>query len=400
MVKRLALGIVVGAVLGLAWVAWRGTRPPTPPPTTPGNRWLAVYGSQAHELVLVSDPAQPASTVRPLPCAGLPEHAVYVGVREDDVVALDVDEPAVLLLSRELLRRVATGSKRCGTGDRSLVRRSPLHSGKPPHGGTNYGNRLYVTYFTGNLVEDYAWVPAHGDAPATLLLVRDIRFGTEENLALTDLIVVGIRMFVSASGAPCHGPECRYGHYYASHLFSLPLVNTVWPFVDARPDNVRAMRLYHHPDGDVWLINAGDPNEGYGSVQQLGSIDPPELEAEVRLPVNSSPVAGYPIGLDHFVVLQSSGEHVFVFDVRDGRLVKILRYDGHQFAEVALDIASLPASSRSDFQQVVGDPDRPGELLFVDKKRDQLLRVRTEGPMLTPLGEIPLGRAPDWAFWL
>lgn len=370
------------------------------------ERWMAVYSAITHDLTLVRDPARTPSVTRRAPCVRLPQWALQIGERDDELLMLDPKEPAILLLPRDHLRRVAEGKEACGPEDPSPVHRVPLHSGKVPYRGIIDGDRILISFFGDNLVEEYTWV-AHEDGTggATVMFVRDIRFAAGENLGLSDLLVVGHRLLVAASGYFCFARNCPHGHFHDSHLYSIPHKNALWPFVDARPTNVNASGLYRHPSGDVWLLIAGDYSGGYGSVARVSDVDPPTLEAEVRLPRNAAPGSAYAIGADRFAVLQFSGEHLFLFDARDGRLTRILRFDGTAFQEVPRDVAALPDRSSSDFQQVLADPDHPGDFYFVDSKREQLLRVHVEGESLAVKGSIPLAdgsfrRSPSWAVWL
>jgi hypothetical protein len=353
----------------------------TPPAAM--DHWLAVYGAATSSLTLVHDPGGSSPATRSAACVKLPVDALAFADRDDDLVLLDRPQPALLLLSRDFLRRVAAGTAPCAASDPSPVRRIPLHSGKIPNRATMAGDRLLISFYKDNLVEEYTWVPATDDDEATALFVRDIAFRTPEDLGLGDLMVVGNRLLVAAR----------------KRLFAIPHRNALWPFVDARAPNGGATGLYIHPSSDVWLIASGEGAGGYGSVQRVIDVDPPTLEAEVRLPVNAAPTAGYTLGPDHFAVVQRGGEHLFIFDARDGRLSKIVRFDGRGFVEVARDTATLPAESGGDIQQLVADPNRAGESYLLDRKRGALVRVRAEGDRLTVQGAVRV-RAPTWAVWL
>lgn len=385
------MGVVV-AVAAAVWIIAprlrNGDEPATSSTTASRARWLFVYGAGADGPMLVGNPGRRRPLLRSAACVKLPVDAMHFAERDDDLVILDRPQPALLLLSRDFLRRVGAGTASCTASDPSPVRRIPLHSGRIPNRATMAGDRLMISFFKDNLVEEYTWVPAQEGAEATALFVRDIAFRTPEDLGLGDLMVVGQRLLVAGR----------------KRLFAIPHRNALWPFVDTRPSNSGANALYRHPSSDVWLIAAGEPG-GYGSVQQVIEVDPPTLEAEVRLPDGSDPVAGYALGADHFVVVQRSGEHLFVFDARDGRLAKILRFNGSAFVGVDRDLPKIPAGAGSELRQLLADPDAARELYLVDGKREQLLRVHVAGDGLTLEGTVRLGdgkgrRAPRWAAWL
>ncbi|MDB4971272.1 MAG: hypothetical protein JWN44_6961 [Myxococcales bacterium] len=403
--------LAAAGVVAVIWIAPRFGRHEVSPagPVSLPDRWIAVYGAITHDLTLVRDPMRyraRSPVTRAAACVALPQWALQVGTRDDDQVMLDPKEPAVLLLSHDFLRRVAAGAEPCTAGDSSPVRRFPLHSGKVPYRGIIADGRLLISFFGDNLIEEYTVAPGHDEGAANVMFVRDIHFDAHENLGLSDLMIIGQRLVVAASGFFCFARDCPRGHFHDGHLYSVPLRNVRWPFLDAKPSNVNASGLYRHPSGDVWLLNAGDYSGGYGSIQQIRDVDPPTLDAEVRLPRNAAPGSAYPLDADHFVVLQFSGEHLFVFDARDGRLDKILRFDGAGFSEIARDIAALPDRASSDFQYVLAIPDRAGDAYFVDSKREQLLGVHSEAGKLTVTATIPVGgsgparRSPSWAFWL
>jgi hypothetical protein len=389
--------VLLGGGAAAAWLltprlhrrATSGSASSAPTPAAM-DHWLAVYGAGASSLTLVHDTGGTSPVTRSAACVKLPVDALAFAERDDDLVLLDRPQPALLLVSRDFLRRVAAGTAPCTAGDPSPVRRVPLHSGKIPNRATMAGDRILVTFFKDNLVEEYTWVPAkdadeHGaedehEAEATALFVRDIAFRTPEDLGLGDLMVVGNRLLVAAR----------------KRLFAIPHRNALWPFVDTRASNGGATGLYRHASSDVWLIASGEGRSAYGSVQRVLDVDPPTLEAEVRLPVNAAPVAGYGLGVDHFAVLQRAGDHLFVFDARDGRLSKIVRFDGDTIIDVPRDIATVPERSDGELTQLVADPDRPGRLYLVDRKRGQLVRVRADGDRITVEAKLAIA-APTWA---
>jgi hypothetical protein len=347
------------------------------------DHWLAVYGAGAPSLMLVHDPARPSPATRSATCVKLPVDTVAFAERADDLLMLDRPQPGLLFLPRDFLRRVAAGSEPCGASDPSPLRRIPLHSGKIPNRATMAGDRILITFFKDNLIEEYTWVPAHDDEGATALFVRDIAFRTPEDLGLGDLMVVGNRLLVAAR----------------RRLFAIPHRNALWPFVDTRPENAGATGLFRHPSSDVWLIASGEGPGAHGTVQRILEVDPPTLEADVRLPVNAAPVAAFTLGPDHFAVVQRAGDHLFIFDARDGRLSKIVRFDGSAFVDVPRVTAWLPEQTDGEIKQLLPDPDRPGELYLLDRKRNALVWLRADGDQLTVQGSMRI-RTPVWASWL
>ena len=85
----------------------------------------------------------------------------------------------------------------------------------------------------------------------------------------------------------------------------------------------------------------------------------------------------------------------------------ILRFDGHVFAPMPLDIAALPDRSSAELQDVVVDPRDPDRLFIVDMKGDRLVRARRKPGEWTltvervdSLANESFRSATQWMAWL
>lgn len=406
MTRRGALGVALVAVAAAVVVvlavrarpAWRRaavTRTALP------ARALVVYHARTRDLTLLTDPLRPDGPQRRLDCAGLPEWALRVGAREDQLVLLDARRPAILTVSREALRRIALGRARCDATVAPLALRVPLAHGKTPYGGVLDGDRLFVSFFGDNLVEVYRF------ADGVPRWERDIVFAASESLGLSDLVVRGDTLVVAGSGFICGGPHCPDGQFHDSTLFFVAPAAS-WPFPTLTPANHDGAGLYAHPDdGALWVLNAGDFAGGYGSLQRL--VDEHRLGPELRLPRGAAPARALRLDARHFVVRQFAGEHLFVVDGVAGRLARIERLDEAAFTAVAPSVAALPERSASDVQDIVADPADGGRFWIVDSKRERLVRARFDAGAgaLRFEGATSLGGSggggrsgPSWAVWL
>ena len=366
----------------------------------PAQPWLLVYNAVSRDLTLLSEPERPSGARVLLGCLGLPQWALRVGQRDGQLVLLDPQARSIVLLSVDALVRAASGEAAC---EAVQPRRVPLASAQLPYRGVLDGNRLYVSYFSGNLVEAYDWV---GGAAPTFRPAFTLRFAHPESLGLSDVLVSGDTLLVAASGYFCYSRSCPEGHFRAPHLFFVDRNGAAkWPFPEARPANVNSSGLFRSAGGALFVINSGDYGGGYGSLQRVH--DDRTLGAEIRLPRAAAPGSAFALDRNTFIVLQLSGEHVFFVDAAGERLRRIARFDGGGFVDVPLAAAALPDRSSSDLQDVTRDPAAAGRFFFVDAKREQLVHVEYDpaGAALRVLGTTSLGTAayrssPAWAVWL
>jgi hypothetical protein len=84
------------------------------------------------------------------------------------------------------------------------------------------------------------------------------------------------------------------------------------------------------------------------------------------------------------MALQFSGEHAFVFDATDDRVVATLRFDGKNFVPIEAD-APLAERYKSDLQDVLADQGATGRFFVIDSKREQLLHVAFSPPSMLEL---------------
>lgn len=394
--RAAALAVIVGVAAAL--LLFRHHRAPDAARTA--KPWLLVYNAVSRDVTLLSDPERPSGARVQLGCLGLPQWALRVGQRDGALVLLDPQARAILLLPIDALVRAANGETGCAAAQ---PRRVPLACGQLPYRGVLDGNRLYVSYFSGNIVEAYDWIG--GSAP-TLRLAFTLRFAHPESLGLSDLLVAGDTLVVAASGYFCYSRRCPEGHFRAPRLFFVDRNGAAaWPFPEARPANVNSSGLFRSDGGALFVINSGDYGGGYGSLQRVHGDR--TLGPEIRLPRAAAPGSAFALDRDTFIVLQLSGEHVFFVDAAGERLRRIARFDGGSFVDLPLDSAALPDRSSSDLQDVVRDPAAPERFFFVDAKREQLVHVELDAPTaaLRVLGTTSLATAayrsaPAWAVWL
>jgi hypothetical protein len=394
--KRLAALLVILSGAAALYLA----KSHGPARSTPSRPWLFVYNAVAHDATLLADPARADGPRVTLDCLELPEWALRVGVHGDELVLLDPKQFSILTLSTSALRRAAEGDAPCSA---ARPRRVPLHAAQVPYRGLLDGDRLYVSYFSGNLVEVYA---STGGAGPGWKLESELRFPASENLGLSDLAVTGGQLAVAATGYFCYSRVCPEGHFRPPRVLFADLHGaTHGPFPEARPANINSSGLYLDPSGALFVINSGDYGGGYGSVQRLHpdrTVGP-----EIRLPRAAAPGSAHALGGGLFAVLQFSGEHLFVVDGAGERLRRILRFDGKGFVDLPLDTAQLPDRSASDLQDVVPDPASPNAFFVVDAKREMLLHVAFDAPSAslrlmstTPLAGSGFRTSPAWAVWL
>ena len=403
--KRLAAALTLLVGVAAALFVHHQHRSTTRAAARPARPWLLVYNAVSHDVTMLADPERPSGARVTLDCLALPPWALRVGVHGDALVLLDPAKPApaILTLSMAALARAAEREAPCAE---ARPRRTPLHSTELPYHGLLAGDRLYIDYFSGNLVEAYSPTGGDGAGPPSWRLDFSMPFTHPESLGLSDMAVVGNALVVAATGYFCYAPHCPDGHFRAPRLFFADAAGAAHaPFPEARPANINSSGLYRDPSGALFVINTGDYSGGYGSLQKVR--DDRSFGPEIRLPRTSAPGSAWPLAGGLFAVLQFSGEHVFLVDAAGERLRKILRFDGNDFVELPLDTAALPDRSSSDFQDVVADPASPTRFFFVDAKRQQLLHVELDVAQaaLRVLGATPLGTSafrasPSWAVWL
>jgi hypothetical protein len=388
-----AVAVVALAVLALVLGWLRARRTTLEPP------WLAVYEAIGQDLLLLGPPVDGAGARRRLGCLHLPRWAVRVGEKDDRLLLLDptAASPSLLAVDLERLRRIVAGRATCDDAHPPLVRVA-LHANKVPYRGLIDGDTIWVSYFGERFVERYRWHARHSPPVAydgALPLPGD-------DLGLSDLALVGDTLAVAASGYRCYGANCPRGHFAPGRVFLVDRATAAARVV--LPENVNSAGLYRHLDGATFVISAGDYAGGHGSVQRLGADG--TLGRAIRLPPGSAAGSARALDRDHFVVLQMSGEHLFVIDAAADALTRVLRFDGERF--VAVDAAAaLPDRATADFQDLVADGAVPDRFFVVDSKGERLLVVRWHAAdaaltveHVVPLGDARFRVSPNWALWL
>jgi hypothetical protein len=327
----------------------------TPNRPTPA---LVVHNALRGDLTLVEDPGgEPRSSV--LPCATIGRWAVYAGVRDGQLIALDTERRQLAVVDLRKLR-----GARCKPGEDLGLRRVPLHGGALPYRGRLVGDRLFVSFFSENRLEVYRW--------PDLAWQRDVTFDSSENLGLSDMDTDGSTLLVTAAGYVCFERDCPGGRFRASHLYFIDARGPLTPpFAEALPANLNTLSVLADPP---YVVSAGDLAGGYGSLQRIG-VDH-TLGAPIRLPTAAGPETAHDLGGGVLLVHQMAGEHLFLIDTHQDTLRAILRFDGHAFVTVPLDTTVLPERSSAELQDVLVDPQDPGRLFLVDMKGDRLVRAR------------------------
>ena len=319
---------------------------------------LIVHNALRGDLTLVEDPAG-VPHARPLPCASIGKWALPAAVRDGRLVALDTERRQLDVVELGRVRQA-----RCAAGEDLVSARVPLHGGGVPYRGKLAGDRLFVSYFSENRIEVYHW--------PDLTWERDIRFDAKENLGLSDMDVDGQTLLVTATGYVCFERHCPHGRFHASHLYFVDTKSGLTPpFREAHPANLNTLSVAAKPG---YVVSAGDLEGGYGSVQRLRPDG--TLGVEIKLPRGSGPETIHPLRDGAILVHQMAGEYLFLVDTHEDRLRAILRFDGHAFAPLPLDVAELPDRSSAELQDVVVDPRDPDRLFIVDMKGDRLVRAR------------------------
>ena len=397
--------MVAGTLLGLGVHRLRSRTPA--PEALDAARTLVVYNAISGDLSVLDAPSAPATAARTLPCVHLHRWSLRVGTHDDHLVTLDSQDPAIELVSLRMLRRIADGREPCVAGQNRVARRVAIASRRVPYMGLLVGSRLYVSDFSANVIEVYDWVAGTANEPPDLRFEREIRFPAARNLGLSDMAARGETLLVAANGYFCFERDCPSGRLAESHLFFVPLGETgTGPFPEARPANLNGAGLYTHaPTEAPYVISAGDFGGGYSSLQRV--LPDRTLGPEITLLRNAAAKSAFALTDDTFIVLQFSGEHVFLVDARRDRLRRILRFDGAAFVDVPLDTAALPDRASADFQDLLADPGSSGRFYLIDAKGERLLHLRTDNAgstlevvRVTVLRTEAYRSFPRWGFWL
>ena len=347
---------------------------------------LFVYNAVSGDASLVTQPGTPRAQVQALPGLSLGRWNVRIGVIDGQLLTLDTEGKRIHAIRLDRLRDA-----------RPALRSTPLHAGLVPYRAVIRSDRVYVDYFAANRLEAYRW-RADG-----LAYLGEHVLPHPRPLGLSELLIRGDQLLVAASGISCLARLCPKETQADPHVFGFALDRDPLGSlgIDLRPANGNAAGLYMHPGSQAtFVLNAGDYRGGYSSIQRVLTD---KLGSEVRLARSAGAARAFPLDARTCLILQFSGEHGFVFDTQDERVLSILRFDGKRFAAV-----SEPLSERfkSDLQDLIPDPAASDRFFIVDSKREQLLHVAWKPPAsLEVLGSKSLRTAafrssPSWAVWL
>jgi hypothetical protein len=364
---------------------------------------LFVYNAVSGDASLVRDLGSPNAILVELPALKLGRWNVRIGVLDDYLLTLDTESHRVHAISLDWVRKQASG---VGPGTSELppeaLHTSALRAGVVPYRAVIHRDRIIVDYFSANRLEIYRWQRA----TAALEYLDEHVLASDKPLGLSDLAIQGDQLWVAASGISCLKRICPKESKPDPHVFSFrlepePLGKRV---VDVRPSNANAAGLYLHPaTGAVYVLNAGDYRAGYSSIQRIQSNG--KLSREIRLARNAGAARAYALDARTFLILQFSGEHVFVFDAVEDRVLATLRFDGQSFVPIKAD-APLSERFKSDLQDVLPDAAGTERFLIVDSKREQLLHVAFQPPSrlellnVTSLRTTAFRASPSWSVWL
>jgi len=331
------------------------------------------------------------------PSLGLGAWAQRVGTKDDHVIVLDVMGHALKIVPLDGLRTVVSSG-----AEPSGVRTVPLHTDELAFGALLHEDILFVSFFSGNSVEMYRWVPRRDGQTPDLAYLRRLEFGSETALGLSGMAVVGDSLFIAGSGWVCRSPNCSK-RFDRPHLFVVDLRSDgTAPFPDVTPANVNPVGLFvHGPDSKLFLINSGDSENGYSSLQRVGRDG--TLGPEIRLPANARVNSAFDLGHGAFGLLQMSGEYLFVIDAGRERLAGFYRFDGERFVAMTQQGAPIPDRSLAILHDTLTDPASPGRFYVIDTKGRRLIHAGYDAVRgIETLGVTPLPgtQTPSWGVWL
>jgi hypothetical protein len=391
--RRGLLGLVPIAALGALGLRWLRS-------DTRGET-LFVYNAVAGNASLVRELDTDHAQLVELPGLKLGRWNVRIGVLDDHLLMLDTESRRIHALRLDWLRKHADQPDPLAP---DALRTSPLHAGLVPYRALIHGQHVLVDYFAANRIEIYRWQRSSG-----LSYVGEQRLPNPRPLGLSDIVIRGDRLLVAASGVSCLARICPKETAPDPHVFVFQLDRDRDVLgaasADLHPSNANAAGLYVHPDTDAaFVISAGDYRGGYSSIQRI--LADGRLGPEVRLAANAGAARGFPLDSRTFLILQFSGEHVFLVDAVDARVLAILRFDGKNFAAIEVGNAPLSERPRSDLQDVLPDPAVKGRFFIVDSKQEQLLHVTFRPPNTlellskTSLRTAAFRSSPSWALWV
>ncbi len=352
---------------------------------------LVVFQGLTGALVRVDRPGSSAATTSAIECPSFAPWAVHAGVHGDDHVVLDVSDASLRLVSMDAL---ADSSAPCR--ERAGVR-VPLHGGGQAYAGLVADDRVFVSYFDGNRVSEYAFA-----TDGTLAHAREHELVADRSLGLSDMLVAGDALFVAASGYVCFGRECDR-HFAEPYLVAVPLARgeaTRLGTADPNPSG-----LFRHPLTDAaYVLNTGTFEGGEGSVQRI--LRGPALGPEIRMPDHARIGRAFALGERHAGLLAMSGDHLYVLDTIEDELVAIFAFDGETFTKLPVALESVGERTRADLHAVVPDPVDARAFFFADSKNEQLVHVTFDPRTLAieVRGRSPLSRpgrrtVPSWMVW-
>lgn len=370
---------------------------------SPRSRGLFVYNAVSGDASFVRDPGLPHARLVELPALKLGRWNVRIGELDDHLLTLDTESHRVHAISLAWVRRaVASGETRVTSLAPEALRTTSLHADAVPYRAVIHRDRVFVDYFAANRIEIYRW----RRSAAALEYFTEKVLPNAKPVGLSDMLIRGDRLWVAASGISCLARICPKESKPDPHVFAFPLDREPLgePATDARPSNVNAAGLYVHPaNGAAYVINAGDYRAGYSSLQRIEASG--KLGPEIRLPRNAGAAKAYPLDARTFLILQFSGEHAFMLDAVEDRVVATLKFDGKNFVPIKAD-APLAERYKSDLQDLLADEDSTSRFFVIDSKREQLLHVAFSPPSTLELLSVRSLRtaafrsSPSWGIWV
>lgn len=364
---------------------------------------MVLFNAQTGQLVM-ADTGSGAQ--KALPCVPLAKWSRKVGVKDDHLLVLDTERRTLVLVPLQELRDVHRGELGCvDGGNRGIT--VPLPTNQRPFDALLAGDRVFVSYFDSgaNHVEMFEWT-VENSGPG-LRHARSWQLAsTGTPLGLSGMAFDGTTLYVAGAAYTCGGPGCTE-RFAPPHLFAVEVDASGAVFADLQPANMNAVGVFRHPvSGHTFALLGGDHVDGYSSIQPITAGVLGE-----ELGVGGDAALGekaFPIGDEHALLLQMSGDHVFLLHVPTGVIQARWEFDGTRFAALGSKAWDLDTRRQADFQDVIADGN--GGYVLVDSKSEQLVRVMIDvtaaQPTISVVERVPLQQGntsagtPAWGVWL
>jgi len=343
-----------------------------------------------------------------LPCFDLHKWNSLVSTKDGYLVVLDMNEAAIKIISLNFISKVASGEEECNRG--GIARKVDLGSEFlfTPAIGTfdPQGERLYVSHFSGNVIQVFRWVTDANSVP-NLILEQRYEFSNGGKKGLSGIVVVDDALYVADKSWDCIGKlECDYSQPMIHVIEKISSSSKSKKSFDLFPSTVNTLGFYQHlPSGSLYFLNGGDKGNA-SSIQKI--LDSHSLGKEIKFPANAN-IGRTTISLNarYFAVLQLSGDHIFIIDVVTDQLVSISYFDGKGFIQISPETNKLRERNFASIYSMTPDPNVSNTWLLMDSKNEQLVKVYYDSTTqkFISLDQVSLSNSesslfPSWSFWL